>query len=83
MGVLSKTIHQAAWSEIDQASTREADKDQDRPARCGLDYIASRGGDQNQTGAGQGLCERRETGSRAQTRLRFSSSTLTFEADKE
>ena len=63
--------HQAAWCEIDQASTPEADKDQDRPARCGMDYIASRYGDQNKTDAGEGLCERRVNGSRAQTRLRL------------
>ena len=69
-GCAFQNDHQAAWCEIDQASTREADKDQDRPARCGWDYIANRGGDQNQTGAKQGLCEPRETGSWGQTRLR-------------
>ena len=63
---------QAAWCELDQVSTRKATINQDRLARFCFDHIASLGGsDQDQTGAGQELCERRGTGSRTRNRLRF------------
>ena len=36
-GCAFQVDHQAAWCEIDQATTRNADNDQDWPSQCGLD----------------------------------------------
>ena len=75
--------HQAAWCEIDQASTREADKDQDRPARCGLDYIASRGVDQTKPTQDKDFVNDEKLVRVLRPDYVRSSFKLTFEADKE